>query len=111
MKKARLFFIASTAIMVMLTFCVFLYVWFSHMPLSLANAPTSAVSQTGKLNINTATVSELESLPGIGPNLAQAIIDYRSKNGAFQNIGELTSVSGIGAAKLEKIADLITVGG
>ncbi len=111
MKKARLFFIASVAIAVMLTFCIFLYIWFSHTPLTPSAAPTSPVSQSGRVNINTAGVSELSSLPGIGSMLAEAIIAYRTEHGNFANIGELTQVSGIGAGKLEKIADLITVGG
>ena len=60
-------------------------------------------------DINTATVSELDSLPGIGPSLAQRIIDYRTQNGAFSTIEEIMEVSGIGPATFENIKDLITV--
>lgn len=62
------------------------------------------------VNINTATPEELESLPGIGPVLAQSIIDYRSENGDFLTIEEIMNVPGIGTVTFEAIQDLITVG-
>lgn len=65
----------------------------------------------GKININTAGLSELTSLPGIGEVLALRIISYREENGNFSNIYEITKVEGIGEGKLSKIIDLITVGG
>jgi competence protein ComEA len=63
----------------------------------------------GLLNINTATAPELEMLPGIGPSLAQKIVDDRDKNGPFQKPEDITRVSGIGPAKFEQIQDLICV--
>lgn len=62
-----------------------------------------------KVNINTATQSELDQLPGIGPSIAQKIIDYREENGNFQKIEDVQNVKGIGDAKYEEIKDSITV--
>ena len=64
---------------------------------------------TGKININSASADELDSLPGIGPTKAQAIIDYRDQNGPFQSVDDLLNVSGIGPKTLETIRDQITV--
>lgn len=71
--------------------------------------PTESTSASGLVNINTATVEELDTLPGIGPVLAQRIVDYREKNGLFSSVEELILVSGIGEKKLEAMLDLITV--
>jgi competence protein ComEA len=62
-----------------------------------------------KVNINTAEVWLLESLPGIGEALAQRIVDYRIENGYFQSIDDLRGMEGIGAAAFEKIKDKVTV--
>ena len=62
-----------------------------------------------KVNINTASQSELDSLPGIGPALAQNIIDYREENGGFKSIEELQNVKGIGDAKYDDIKDNVTI--
>jgi competence protein ComEA len=63
----------------------------------------------GLININVATQAELEQLPGIGPSLAQEIIDYRQAHGPFTAVDEILNVSGIGPVKFEQIKDLITV--
>lgn len=69
-----------------------------------SNQPTSG----GKININAASQAELETLPGIGPSIAQRIIDHRRANGAFAQIEDIMNVSGIGQGIFEKIRDLIT---
>ena len=61
------------------------------------------------LNINTATIPELDELPGIGPVLAQRIVDYREVHGGYKAVEELVKVNGIGDSKLMEILDLITV--
>ena len=62
-----------------------------------------------KININKATQTELDSLPGIGPSTSIKIIEYREQNGNFKNIEEIKNVSGIGDAKYEKIKDKIEI--
>lgn len=64
---------------------------------------------TGKININTATLEQLDSLPKIGPALAQRIVDYRVSNGRFKDIKELNNVSGIGDKIFEGLKDKVTV--
>lgn len=66
-------------------------------------------NKTKKININTASKEELDTLPGIGEATAQKIIEYRNKNGKFSNIEEIKEVSGIGDSKFEKIKDYIKV--
>lgn len=65
-------------------------------------------ASTGKISINTATVSELQRLPGIGPALSQRIVDFRSSIGRFERPEQLMEVSGIGLKKYEALANLIT---
>lgn len=75
---------------------------------SLALGPLAAVA--APIDINTADAVTLEQIKGIGPAKAQAIVDYRDKNGAFGSAEELIKVPGIGAKSLEQIRDQITVG-
>jgi competence protein ComEA len=71
------------------------------------SSPAPATGE--RININTATPDQLDTLPGIGPAIAQRIIDYREKIGGFKRIEQITEVSGIGEATFAKIKDLITV--
>jgi len=70
---------------------------------------TSAVHPSNPVNINTASAEELDGLPGIGPVLAQRIVEDRQANGPYESIEELARVKGIGPALLEKLQGLITI--
>ncbi len=72
-------------------------------------AEHAAQSPTGLLDLNTATVTKLTTLPNIGPVLAQRIVDYREEHGPFQSCRELLNVSGIGTAKYHDVESYITV--
>lgn len=64
-----------------------------------------------KVNINTADAAALEALPGIGPAKAKAVIEHRTKNGAFKTIDDFKNVPGIGDKTVEELKDKITVEG
>lgn len=70
---------------------------------------SSFSGESGKINLNTANISQLDTLTGIGPATAQKIIDYREQNGGFNSLDELKSVDGIGEAKFNKIKDSIEI--
>lgn len=74
-----------------------------------AAASPGVSDATGLVNINTASASELQTLSGIGPSMAQSIIDERTQNGAFTSVDDLMRVSGIGEKKFAKIKDCICV--
>lgn len=86
----------------------------AQIKVSEKNTPVTLNSKTGSeqgsmVNINQADVKTLESLPGIGPAMAQRIVEYRNENGSFQSVDDLQKVKGIGKAKLEKLKDRVTV--
>ncbi len=72
-----------------------------------ATAPGSAAG--GKINLNTATVEQLDTLPGVGPVTAQKIIDWRAANGRFSSVEQLREVSGIGEARFAQLRDRVAV--
>jgi len=72
-------------------------------------AATGPGGTGAKVNLNTATQAELETLPGVGPALAQRIIDYRTSNGQFHSVSELRQVSGIGEVRYAELRDRVTV--
>lgn len=71
--------------------------------------PTAGSPVTYPLDLNTATLEELDSLPGIGPTRAQQIVDYRDAQGGFASIDELMQVAGIGEITFSQLKDLIAV--
>ncbi len=77
-------------------------------------APTDSTPTTDPtaalIDINTASVAELDELPGIGPVLAQRIVDYRDANGPYRSVDELEAVDGISATTVEELRPLITAG-
>lgn len=73
-------------------------------------SPVPASAPLEKININTANLEELDHITGVGPAIAQRIIDYRNQNGQFQKIEDIKNVSGIGDVTFEKMKDEITVG-
>jgi competence protein ComEA len=71
----------------------------------------ASATKAAVVNINTATVAELESLPGIGAKVAARIVDYRTKKGPFKKVEELMNVQGIGEKSFLKIRGQLTVSG
>jgi competence protein ComEA len=61
----------------------------------------------GTVHLNTATLDELDALPGVGPVTAQKILDYREQHGAFSSIDDLDAIPGIGPARLEQLRELV----
>lgn len=82
--------------------------------LSLVVSPlvsAQAAAKAGdKVNINTASMEELQTLPRIGPQIAQRILDYRKENGSFKRVEDILKVRGIGERVFEQLKDRITVG-
>ena len=78
-------------------------------PAAGAGSGSSAQQPGGKLNINSATEADFENLPGIGPVLAQKIVDYRTQHGPFRSIQDLMKVTGIGQKKFDSLQAYVTV--
>ncbi|HUD20521.1 MAG TPA: helix-hairpin-helix domain-containing protein [Candidatus Saccharimonadales bacterium] len=70
---------------------------------------SSSTSTSAIVDINTGTLAELDTLPGIGPKYAQAIIDYRTANGPFVRAADIVNVKGIGPKTYDKLKDRITI--
>jgi competence protein ComEA len=73
-------------------------------------APKSApVATSAPLNLNTATVTQLEALPGVGMKVAERIVEYRQKNGGFKKVEDLMNVRGVGEKSFVKLKPMLTV--
>jgi competence protein ComEA len=73
------------------------------------NGSGATSAPSAPVNLNLATVEQLDALPGVGPSTAQKIVDYRTANGGFRSVEDLKNVSGIGDAKYSALKDLVTV--
>lgn len=122
MKKASALILASfTAMIILLTFAVFTGMNADGGSLRIHSVeagkspaavhPSESDTESRLVDINTADLSTLMTLPGIGQTLAERIIQYRLAHGPFESVAGLLNVEGIGAGKLESILGLITTGG
>ena len=117
MKKHGWILIAVTGAFLCLLIGVFFgrttnktYIKLEDSPSMQTQPSASQEPQTlGKININTATLEQLQLLPGIGESLAQRIINYRNQHGSFSATKDLMKVSGIGEKKFDGIKDYITI--
>ncbi|MDP2783198.1 MAG: ComEA family DNA-binding protein [Sulfurimicrobium sp.] len=83
-------------------FLLVVFAWFSFMGLAFAATP---------VDLNSANQAQLESVTGIGPVKAKAVIEYRTKNGPFKSVDDLQKVTGFGKASVGKLRSEVTVGG
>ena len=72
-----------------------------------AAAPATPGAPAGPVHLNTATLEQLDALPGVGPVTAQKILDYRQQHGAFSSVDELDAIPGIGPKRLDQLRDLV----
>ena len=76
---------------------------------SAEQAEKSAAGAAAAINLNSATVEQLEALPGIGPKTAQLIVEYRQKSGGFKKVEELMNIKGIGEKSFLKLKPMLVV--
>jgi competence protein ComEA len=89
--------------------------WALILFLGLALAPSMALAQKAKapggdkVNLNTASVEQLQTLPGVGPAMAKKIVEHRTKSGKFTKVEEILNIQGIGEKKFQKMKDRLVV--
>jgi competence protein ComEA len=89
--------------------------WAMLLCLCLAWTPAAMLAQTGKVqssekvNLNSATAEQLQTLPGVGPAMAKSILEYRTKVGKFSKIEELMNVKGIGEKRFQQMKERLTL--
>jgi len=91
----------------LLTFSILIPAWTTTT--DARRAQDAKPSGAALVNLNTATVEQLDRLPGVGPKTAALIIDYRQKNGGFKKVEDLMNIRGIGEKSFLKLRPLITV--
>ena len=108
MKNAAIVYTSAILLLAIVLIC---FAWFLPSRKLIPFPEPVAYDETThfRININTATVDELQIIPSIGPSLAEKIISYRNKYGPFQNYSDLLNVSGIGNTKLEIMLDYIII--
>ncbi len=115
MKKSQWIFIGITALFLCVALGVFVGRRTAGVYIPLNDAATTATEnntqsdEIGKIDLNTATLQQLQLLPGVGPTIAQRILDYRSEVGGFENIEQIMEVKGIGEKTFEALKDYIKV--
>jgi len=76
-------------------------------PVGAAATATAPGAPAGPVHLNSATLEQLDALPGVGPVTAQKILDYRQQHGAFSSVDELDAIPGIGPKRLDQLRDLV----
>ena len=104
----RLFAIGAMVVMA-LALTSALYAQAAPAPARGTNDKPAKATSSSPINLNTASVAELQGLPGVGPSMATRILEYRQKNGGFKKIEDLMNVKGIGEKSFLKLKPLVTV--
>lgn len=94
---------------VLLLLCLCTATALAHDPPAASRDGGTQRSAAAPLDLNSATVEQLDKLPGIGPALAQRIVDYRAQHGSFRQLEQLNEVKGIGDRTLERLIPLLTL--